>query len=48
MKKRRVFGVKPEDLTECDIPASDEITGSMDLSIEEVKGLSRAISSKNN
>ena len=27
--ERNVFGVKPEDLTECDLPSPEELTGAM-------------------
>ena len=40
--ERTVFGIKPEDLEECDLPAPDEITGSLDLSINEVKEMMKA------
>ena len=46
--ERRVFGVKPEELTECEGPDPDEPVGSMDMSVEEAKALGRAIDSKNN
>ena len=35
--ERTVFGIKPEDLTECDLPAPGENVGNADLDIEEVK-----------
>jgi hypothetical protein len=34
--ERAVFGIKPEDLEECDLPAPDEILGSAGMSLEEV------------
>ena len=40
---RRVFGVNPDDLTECDLPGPGEVTGSMNLSIPEAKALHKAI-----
>lgn len=27
--ERQVFGIKPEDLTECDLPTADELTGTL-------------------
>lgn len=35
--ERRVFGIKPEDLEECDLPTSDEPLGSANLTLDEVK-----------
>ena len=34
--ERTVFGIEPEDLTECDLPRPDENVGSADLDIDEV------------
>jgi hypothetical protein len=35
--ERRVFGTAPDDLEECDLPGPDEVLGSDDMPIEEVK-----------
>jgi hypothetical protein len=35
--ERRVFGIKPEDLEECDLPRSDEPLGSANMTIEEAR-----------
>jgi hypothetical protein len=35
--ERKVFGIKPEALEECELPASDEVVGSMNLTPEQVK-----------
>jgi hypothetical protein len=35
--ERRVFGIKPEDLEECDLPGLHEPLGSANMSIEEAK-----------
>ncbi len=37
--ERQVFGVKPEDLTECDLPADDEILGAWFTEDDEILGL---------
>jgi hypothetical protein len=37
--QRKVFGIKPEDLEECDLPRPDEQVGSLDLPIETCKRL---------
>ena len=34
--ERTVFGVKPEDLEECDLPAPSEVLGSANMTPEEV------------
>jgi len=39
MAERRVFGVKPENLEECELPPEDETVGSLDISLEVVKEL---------
>jgi hypothetical protein len=35
--ERRVFGIPPDDLEECDLPGPDEVLGSDDMTIEEVQ-----------
>jgi len=35
--ERTVFGIKPEDLEECDLPHQDELTGSLEMPIDVVK-----------
>lgn len=35
--ERQVPGIAPEDLEECDLPGPDELLGSMDMAIEEVR-----------
>ena len=35
--ERRVFGIKPEDLEECDLPRADEPLGSANMTIEEAR-----------
>lgn len=35
--ERRVFGVDPEDLEPCELPAKDEKLGSLDVPIEELR-----------
>jgi hypothetical protein len=37
--ERTVFGIKIDDLEECDLPGPDEKLGSMDLPIDVVKAL---------
>jgi len=37
--ERCVFGIKPEDLEECDLPGPDELLGSQGLLPEQVKAL---------
>jgi hypothetical protein len=37
--ERRVFGIEPEDLEECELPAPDEPLGSLDLPIGVIKKL---------
>lgn len=37
--ERAVFGINPADLKECDLPNDDELLGSMELSVEEVRQL---------
>ena len=37
--ERRVFGIDPDDLSECDLPGADEPVGSADLSIEDAARL---------
>ena len=37
--ERRVFGINPDDLEECELPSQDELTGSIGLSIDEVRAL---------
>lgn len=44
--ERRVFGVDPSDLEECDLPGPDEITGSADMTPREVEDLYFEIRSK--
>jgi len=39
--ERRVFGISPDDLEECDLPAKDEPLGSAGMSIEDVKAMWR-------
>lgn len=34
---RQVFGIKPEDLEECDLPSADEITGTVLTEKEDVE-----------
>lgn len=36
---RGVFGIKPEDLEECDLPEDGETVGTANLSVEEVKAI---------
>ncbi len=40
-QEREVFGVDPDDMEECDLPAKNEPLGSLDLSVDEVKELLR-------
>lgn len=35
--ERRVFGIKPEDLEECDLPGKDETVGSLDIPLNVIK-----------
>lgn len=35
--ERRVFGIDPAELVECELPGPHEVTGSADLPIEEVR-----------
>ncbi len=37
--ERQVFGISPDDLTECELPAPDEPVGSADVPIEVVKAM---------
>lgn len=37
MFDRRVFGINPDDLTECDIPGDDEIVGTVLTEESEIK-----------
>ena len=37
MFDRQVFGIKPEDLEECDLPGTDEVTGTVLTEEEDVK-----------
>jgi hypothetical protein len=37
--ERRVFGVKPEDLEECDLPKKDEDVGSLGIPMSVIKEL---------
>jgi hypothetical protein len=37
--ERSVFGIDPNDLMECDLPSDDELLGTIDLSVEEVREL---------
>lgn len=37
--ERRVFGIRPEELEECDLPGPDEPVGSLDLPVDLVKRL---------
>lgn len=37
--ERRVFGIDPATLTECDPPVPDELVGSADMTIEEAKAM---------
>lgn len=39
--ERQVFGIPLSDLEECELPGPDEILGSADLSLEEVKEIRR-------
>ena len=39
---RMVFGIKPSDLEECDLPSPDEITGSLDMSVDDVKEMMKS------
>ena len=48
MFERNVFGINPDDLTECDLPEPGEVTGSMNLSIPEAKAVHRAIKATEN
>jgi len=34
--ERQVFGIKPEDLEECDLPTKDEMLGSFDIPLDEI------------
>jgi hypothetical protein len=40
--ERTVFGIKPSDLEECGLPSPDEITGSLDMSIDDVKEMMKS------
>jgi hypothetical protein len=40
--ERTVFGIKPSDLEECDLPSPDEIIGSLDMPIDDVKEMMKA------
>lgn len=44
--ERQVFGIDPDDLEECDLPAPDEPLGSLGMSIEEVKKRVEALKSQ--
>lgn len=37
--ERRVFGVAPESIEECDLPSPDELLGSADIPIEDVAAI---------
>ena len=41
--ERNVFGIDPDDLEECDLPAADEPVGSAGLSPEEVMRMSASL-----
>jgi hypothetical protein len=41
--ERRVFGIKPEDLEECDLPPPGTLTGSLDLDPHEAHALAERI-----
>lgn len=37
--ERDVFGIDPKDLEECDLPGPDELLGTMELPVDEIKKL---------
>ena len=37
--ERQVFGIKPEDLEECDLPPANMPVGSLDLTPEQVRSI---------
>ncbi len=39
MFERNVFGIKPEDLQECELPSKDEMTGSLCNTEDEVEAV---------
>ena len=38
--ERRVFGIDPDDLVECDLPADDEMLGSADMDPQDAMSMS--------
>ena len=40
--ERQVYGIDPDDLVECDLPTAAEITGSLDMTPDELMPLMRA------
>jgi hypothetical protein len=36
--ERRVFGIKPEDLEECDLPGDEELVGNAGINPETLRG----------
>jgi len=40
--ERRVFGINPATLVECDLPGPDEPVGSADMTVEQVKAFMKA------
>jgi hypothetical protein len=46
--ERKVFGIKPEDLEECDLPKPGELLGSLDAPIGVCKDLFEEVKKKRN
>jgi len=44
--ERKVFGIDPDDLVECDLPAPNEALGSLDVPIEKVRELGAILQRK--